>query len=731
MSLTDQELIRKARQGDNAAFGLLWARYEAQVLSLCRRYLDGPYRDPATDAHDLANETFIRALHSLDRYQDLSQENRGFSTWLLEIAKRLCLKFLARQRRRHQWQSDSPAYVLEEHVHEETAPIRLIEEREVLRLAAQEINALPDLYRLPFKLSLEEYSHKEIAEMLSISIDSAMQRIHRARRMLQPRVAPLFGIASHAPGKRYPARTGLRAVEQALSEIVGDVRIVNVTLPSGGELQICMRVDRRLTLSEQEFGVRRRQLQRHPRAWKPYLEFAEFCYHGGHWREAREAYRTALARNPACFASALRLGEMLLQEEQAEEAARVFRCALEQSPPPPLEARLRAEQWEAEGDNTQAVDAFHAAIALALTDRANYYGLHRVLGRLSRYTEQLQNLEALREIAPSDLFAYEKAYTPCARLQQWDLARQLMERAVEIDPNHPLALKHLFQVRMNQTRGDLETLALAERLVRLAPDFVESWSELAWIYAELGREEESLAVLQQFLSEHPANAEACAALAWRCHYLHRVEDQALYARRAYALAPQNWHICWTLLQACNQATTVISEGERLRFAEEIAEHFPQDAFLLERLCYFYLAWNREEEALAFAQRLQALQAADPDLERRLADIYRLCRRWQEAAQRYQRLLARPGRRTTAFLASLGEVLMGLQDPAAEAAFSEAEERAQSWQDYQFLVNLYHRCGLYEKAAAWAHYMLSLPSLSPLMRQHVEVLLQRILAHAYP
>src|SRR5262249_23277535 len=151
---------------------------------------------------------------------------------------------------------------------------------------------------------------------------------------------------------------------------------------------------------------------------------------------------------------------------------------------------------------------------------------------LSRYVEQLDNLANLRAIAPDDLFAYDEAYTPCARLERWDLALTLLECASEIDPNHPRVLKHLFQVRMNQRRFDAETLAMAERLVRIAPDFVESWSELAWIYAELGRDEESLAVLREFLREHPANAEGYAALAWRSHYLGRPQEMLSSALRA-------------------------------------------------------------------------------------------------------------------------------------------------------------------------------------------------------
>src|SRR5689334_3016569 len=96
----DQELVRQTRQGDNGAFGELWSRYEGKVLALCRRYLAGARRDPAVDACDLATETFIRALHRLERYEDRTAAGAGFETWLLEVAKRICLKCLARQRRR-------------------------------------------------------------------------------------------------------------------------------------------------------------------------------------------------------------------------------------------------------------------------------------------------------------------------------------------------------------------------------------------------------------------------------------------------------------------------------------------------------------------------------------------------------------------------------------------------------------------------------------------------------
>src|SRR5207248_1794725 len=160
----------------------------------------------------------------------------------------------------------------------------------------------------------------------------------------------------------------------------------------------------------------------------------------------------------------------------------------------------------AEGKYDEAMKAFRRAIDLYPGEKASYRGLNDTLGRLSRYEEQLENLARLRQLDPEDLPAHVAVYTPCARLRRFEVARPLLERAVALDPHHPMAIKHLFQVRMNLGLRDAETLELAERLVRLAPQFVASWAELAWIYAELGREDESLAVLRHFLKEHPNSA---------------------------------------------------------------------------------------------------------------------------------------------------------------------------------------------------------------------------------
>jgi RNA polymerase sigma-70 factor (ECF subfamily) len=48
------------------------------------------------------------------------------------------------------------------------------------------IEELPEAFRIPVLLSyVEEFSYKEIAEMLDIPIGTVMSRLHRGRKLMQ------------------------------------------------------------------------------------------------------------------------------------------------------------------------------------------------------------------------------------------------------------------------------------------------------------------------------------------------------------------------------------------------------------------------------------------------------------------------------------------------------------------------------------------------------------------
>ena len=88
MPVPDFWLVRRARSGDPAAFGVLYDRHAPRVYGLLRR-LSGD----ATASEDLTQETFLSAYRSLNAWRGAG----AFSSWLCGIAVR-CYRNANRRR---------------------------------------------------------------------------------------------------------------------------------------------------------------------------------------------------------------------------------------------------------------------------------------------------------------------------------------------------------------------------------------------------------------------------------------------------------------------------------------------------------------------------------------------------------------------------------------------------------------------------------------------------------
>ncbi len=154
-SFSTEVLVERARQGDQAAFGMLVERYRERLRGFVHTRM-GVGVHAESDANDIVQETSLRALEALEEFQ--WQSEPLFFRWLCGIAKNAILHNATRSKRRaalgvtvREKSSASPIRVLRrderfERLEDAFAQLAA-EQRDVLRLARLEGLAFPEIAR--------------------------------------------------------------------------------------------------------------------------------------------------------------------------------------------------------------------------------------------------------------------------------------------------------------------------------------------------------------------------------------------------------------------------------------------------------------------------------------------------------------------------------------------------------------------------------------------------------
>jgi len=182
-TLSDRELVDRARSGDAGAFGHIVRRYQARIHRLAMHLV----RNRA-EAEDVAQETFIRAYRALARFDGRSEPY----TWLYRIAVNLSLNALrSRKSRRTSSHADDPR--LDALVVERASPVDLradAAQRQLYAALAQGIDELSDSLRTTLVLvCVDGRSHEEASAILGAPEGTIAWRVHEARRKLREYMA--------------------------------------------------------------------------------------------------------------------------------------------------------------------------------------------------------------------------------------------------------------------------------------------------------------------------------------------------------------------------------------------------------------------------------------------------------------------------------------------------------------------------------------------------------------
>lgn len=162
--MTDDELVRLCQSGDISAFKMLFDRHHQMLLRVALRLLGRQQ-----DAEDAVQQTFINVYRGINGFRFQAK----FSTFLLQILKRVCFDAMRAQKRRQHDRLEKVTKLVD-------PPGDLKAQLETA------IGRLPERMRLCFVLfAVEELKQEDIAGIMGMTVGGVKSTLFQARVRLR------------------------------------------------------------------------------------------------------------------------------------------------------------------------------------------------------------------------------------------------------------------------------------------------------------------------------------------------------------------------------------------------------------------------------------------------------------------------------------------------------------------------------------------------------------------
>ncbi len=212
----DTGLVQAHLHGVDGAFDELFRRYQPRLVA----FLTHRVRDEAA-AEDLAQETLIRAMHALGRFDP----TRPLWPWLRRIAANAAIDMIRARSR-----ADALTAALASHRRDDVEAGPDLGEEEVL---ARAMAAVPERQRQALqKCYVEGWRPVDVADQFGVGSNAFEQLLHRARRNLRK------AYAHHdAPG-RAAGMAWLLLIARPMAQVMERVRRIGVQVPHLAEVAV-------------------------------------------------------------------------------------------------------------------------------------------------------------------------------------------------------------------------------------------------------------------------------------------------------------------------------------------------------------------------------------------------------------------------------------------------------------------------------------------------------------
>ena len=168
----EEKILEGCLKNDRVAQRALYDQYKTKMYTLSYRITNN-----FEDANDVLQEGFLRVFENLKSFKGDAQ----LGTWIHTIIARSALQKIKNN-----------IHFVELNEVEESDPIDWGSIIDVQYLE-KAITELPDGYRTIFTLyEIEGFKHKEIAELMDISISTSKTQLFKSKRMLQEKLKEIM-----------------------------------------------------------------------------------------------------------------------------------------------------------------------------------------------------------------------------------------------------------------------------------------------------------------------------------------------------------------------------------------------------------------------------------------------------------------------------------------------------------------------------------------------------------
>lgn len=175
--IVDQELIQLCKKEDRRAQFNLYKQCYGILMAVCLRY-----ERNKEDAEELVNMGFLKIVTKLDKYNS----SIPFEAWI----RRVMINTVIDEFRRRKKEQETIEYTdFDDHHHHKQVEMNEADLRFDAEELEQMLHNLPNVTQKVFNLHvIDGYSHKEVSDMLEISVGTSKWHVSNARKLLKEQI---------------------------------------------------------------------------------------------------------------------------------------------------------------------------------------------------------------------------------------------------------------------------------------------------------------------------------------------------------------------------------------------------------------------------------------------------------------------------------------------------------------------------------------------------------------